>query len=634
MAPEVRAPRGAKKRRACDRCVRRKKACSAGWPCDDCRRKLVSCTYQRRDETRKGAQGQLKPDVKGPEAGTQPKKTSALVGDPTPSSSTCDTLDVNLIGNVDFDLSPCSDSLTWLDFLDLDQTMPLDQPQPDQKKGSFDFLYTFTSRTGLVESFDCGTLAQRAQTVSEFLQDEAARQAKTALFNVEGGLQSSSQPLCLGLGTSLLFQDPLITVTRKIVAEIHDLSTNNVRRSAATKDYSSTTEQGCLQFFSPLHLRKFLALFWNIWHPNCPFIHRQSFDPTTAKPSLVASMVVTGACVSPEPTDNELARTWFNSVEEMVFSDDAFCDDAPYCPLVNPVQGIDKIQALQAGYLVCTYQNWEGNDNSKRRARRHRFNSLVSAARDVGVSSARHRNYDLTSSFDDFDWQDFIAREQLIRVVMWTFMFDKGFVLFNNIPPRMVIKEMTMHIAWPDSIFQASTATECAREIQAFLSRSSSGSYLTLCEVFERYCKDKMDPNLRRVLVEHGASHLFAIILAIYSTIFQHQNSLAGNDQLGGIRNALDNWKLTYEAYLKTVPIAEPYETADSLQDMWRRPGFSRHTHEFYLVARALVSRMSSGESVPGMDGSKGTPGFNEYDQTSMRQLNDLITDFLGVHLD
>lgn len=396
MAPEVRAARGAKKRRACDRCVRRKKACSAGWPCDDCRRKLVSCTYQRRDEIRKGAQGQLNSDVKGLEAGSQPIEASALGGDPTPSSSTDETLDVSLIGNGDCDLGPYSDSLTWLDFLDLDQTMPLDQPQPDQKKGSFDFLYTFTSRTGLVESFDCGTLAQRVQTVSEFLQDEAARQAKTALFNVEGGQQSRSQPLCLGLGTSLLFQDPLITVTRKIVAEIHDLSTNNVKRSATMKDYSSTTEQSCLQFFSPLHLRKFLALFWNIWHPNCPFIHRQSFDPTTAKPSLVASMVVTGlfvchlnlqlsnifckigACVSPEPTDNELARTWFNSVEEMVFSDDAFCDDAPYCPLVNPVQGIDKIQALQAGYLVCTYQNWEGNDNSKRRARRHRFNSLVS----------------------------------------------------------------------------------------------------------------------------------------------------------------------------------------------------------------------------------------------------------------
>ncbi|EEU37054.1 uncharacterized protein NECHADRAFT_52033 [Fusarium vanettenii 77-13-4] len=584
MAPEVRVPRGAKKRRACDRCVRRKKACSAGWPCDDCRRKLVSCTYQRRDETKKGVQGQQKPDAKVQEPVPQPNDTSALGGDPTPSSSTDETLDVSLIGNGDCGLGPFSDNLTWLDFLDLDQTMPLDQPQSDQKKGSFDFLYTFTSRTGLVESFDCGTLAQRVQTVSEFLQDEAARQAKTALFN-----------------------DPLITVTRKIVAEIHDLSTNNVRRSAAMKDNPSTTEQSCLQFFSPLHLRKFLALFWNIWHPNCPFIHRQSFDPTIAKPCLVAAMAVTGASVSPEPTDNELARTWFNSVEEMVFSDDAFCDDAPYCPLVNPVEGIDKIQALQAGYL---------------------------AARDVGVSSARHRNYDLTSSFDDFDWQDFIAREQLIRVVMWTFMFDKGFVLFNNIPPRMVIKEMTMHIAWPDSIFQAGTAAECAREIQAFLSRSSSGSYLTLCEVFERYCKDKMDPNLRRVLVEHGASHLFAIILAVYSTIFQHQNSLAGFDQLGGIRNALDNWKSTYEAYLKTVPISEPYETADSLQDMWRRPGFSRHAHEFYLVARALVSRMSSGESVPGMDGSKGTPGFNEYDQTSMRQLNDLITDFLGVHLD
>lgn len=417
MAPEVRAPRGAKKRRACDRCVRRKKACSAGWPCDDCRRKLVSCTYQRRDETKRGSQGQQKPDAKAQEPVPQPKETSALGGDPTSSSSTCDTLDASFVGNGDCSLGPCSDNLTWLDFLDLDQTMPLDQitlpdqPQPDQKKGSFDFLYTFTSRTGLVESFDCGTLAERVQTVSEFLQDEAARQAKTALFNVEGGRQSSSQPLCLGLSTSLLFQDPLITVTRRIVAEIHDLSTNNFRRSATMKDCSSTTELSCLQFFSPLHLRKFLALFWNIWHPNCPFIHRQSFDPTTAKPSLVAAMAVTGsficplkvqfsdsrhqtgASVSPEPTDNELARTWFNSVEEMVFSDDAFCDDAPYCPLLNPVEGIDKIQALQAGYLVCTYQNWEGNDNSKRRARRHRFNSLVSVCLQC---SARSFTTDLT----------------------------------------------------------------------------------------------------------------------------------------------------------------------------------------------------------------------------------------------
>lgn len=91
-----------------------------------------------------------------------------------------------------------------------------------------------------------------------------------------------------------------------------------------------------------------------------------------------------GACVSPDPEDNRDAQMWFNCVEEMVFTDDDFGSDIEPPTLSDiaiPVNTPDnrlKLQALQAAYHVCLYQNWEGTDPSKRRIRRHRFSTVVS----------------------------------------------------------------------------------------------------------------------------------------------------------------------------------------------------------------------------------------------------------------
>jgi hypothetical protein len=108
-----------------------------------------------------------------------------------------------------------------------------------------------------------------------------------------------------------------------------------------------------------------------------------------------AALTVTGACVSPDPDDNEEAHMWFNCVEEMVFTDDDFCSDvepsAETSPPVNKLADWRKLQALQAAYVVCLYQNWEGVDASKRRIRRHRFSTVVSVS--------RHRMVDVSSNW-------------------------------------------------------------------------------------------------------------------------------------------------------------------------------------------------------------------------------------------
>ena len=90
--------------------------------------------------------------------------------------------------------------------------------------------------------------------------------------------------------------------------------------------------------------------------------------------------------MSPDAADNEDAKMWFNCVEEMVFTDDDFCrdiDPPAEIDIESPVSTVDnqrKLQALQAAYLVCLYQNWEGTDASKRRIRRHRFSTVVSVS--------------------------------------------------------------------------------------------------------------------------------------------------------------------------------------------------------------------------------------------------------------
>lgn len=122
---------------------------------------------------------------------------------------------------------------------------------------------------------------------------------------------------------------------------------------------------------------------------------------------------------------------WFNCVEEIVFIDDDFSCNLQTQPalgrsstvppvLFDPASQKRTIQVLQASYIVCLYQNWEGSDESKQRIRRYRFSTVVSVARDIGIQSARHADY-ATTSPHEFDWKGFVAREQLIRCVSANF---------------------------------------------------------------------------------------------------------------------------------------------------------------------------------------------------------------------
>lgn len=89
---------------------------------------------------------------------------------------------------------------------------------------------------------------------------------------------------------------------------------------------------------------------------------------------------------------------------------------------------------------------------------------------------------------------------------------------------------------------------------------------------------------------------------------------------------------------------------------MWKRVGFVRFSPEYWLLGSLLTDRLSAATTTASAQGSgsgdgtamAGTqtpstdpgkpksvePILEKYDQTSMRQVNDLITDFQKLHVD
>ncbi|KAK3392723.1 hypothetical protein B0H63DRAFT_456453 [Podospora didyma] len=709
------------RRRACDRCVRQKKACNSSQPCQNCERRTVVCEYSNSApptslnlDSRHHLQQQL---ISHPQLESPPLFGHVVPGSQYPDlgSHHHDTGSVSTsfedapFDNLDALIQQAVSSLPLLeshdirgDWLGMDLEFPhgsvlpepfqhgtehqcgdyptagqnnavTSSPASDYRGYQFTFLYNFTSKTGLVASFDCGTLEQRQQVVAAFNRSYLEQQQHDALglipppfapiedpmfFSASSPTGTRSDPRLVSWSSWL--QNPIILKLQQVVLLVKNVVTVRPNNSAVTLTWSPALEQRCLDFFSPPRFAKFIELYWSVWHPNVNFLHRPSFDPNGSKSILLAAMALMGACVSPDSDDNEDAKMWFNCVEEMVFADDDFCSDidpAIEAPPPSSAASRRRLQSLQAAYIVCLYQNWEGTDASKRRIRRHRFSTVVSVARDLKIETARHFDYSKTPKHE-FNWNEFIVREEFIRLFLWVFLFDTAFVIFNNLPHRMVIKEMKMHMASPEACFQAATADECIENIHTWMAPPSPFCSVLLCDAVEKMFIDTFTTESRQRFSQLGPLNLFTIVSAFHYMIFQHQNLFGVEGQLVPIRNGLRNWIEVWELYFDSswssiAPHGLLRDDCFTPETMWRRVGFMQWCADFWLLGSLLTDRISTATAYsreerdsrqaqqPSDDSSANPPLarsiepiLDKYDQTSMRQVNDLISAFQKFHVD
>jgi hypothetical protein len=182
--------------------------------------------------------------------------------------------------------------------------IPKHVEEPSYQGYTFHFLADFTSRTGHVESFDCGTIAQRRDVVAYYFQlalDSANMPGLTGPFQFMSEFQGPDddpEPYGpdlpnLSLGWQTWLDNPMVVKLQQIVLRIKEVVMIKPRNSTVTLSWSPALGARCLDFFSLSRFDKFLEL-WSIWHPNVNFLHRPTFDPTNTPSTLLAAMATIG----------------------------------------------------------------------------------------------------------------------------------------------------------------------------------------------------------------------------------------------------------------------------------------------------------------------------------------------------
>lgn len=320
-------------RRACDQCVRSKKACNSLQPCLHCQRRQRDCTY--------GSSGH----------GSETNRTArsyAHAKDPIleQDSTALGYMDL-LAGDIQQPLCTTSDTIPS-PLLYGSGELCVESISNGQRRVALQFLERFTRNEGLVASFDCCSEAERTAVRKRF--------GTLQIFS----LRDSNDPMTVQCGE-------IITLLKEVVSM-------KPRNSAVTQSWSAAVADECASFFYPGNMYIFLELYWAIWSPNIPFLHRPTFNVRSTKPTLLAAMAIIGASVSSDEKDRSRAEVWFNCVEEAVFRDEDFC----HCLVQEPAfPSKSRIQALQASYVVCLFQNWQGTDSSRRRIRSFGYSTVV-----------------------------------------------------------------------------------------------------------------------------------------------------------------------------------------------------------------------------------------------------------------
>jgi hypothetical protein len=136
-------------------------------------------------------------------------------------------------------------------------------------------------------------------------------------------------------------------------------------------------------------MKKFVELFFDQWYPHCPILHKPTFDLATVPSLLLAPVLLMGACMSDDQEERMKGRLYAELVEKLVFSN-------PLLSLysnrkMNDDIEISPVKVMQAAYLMCLLQNWEGDDTAKKRIRQYRFITLIAVCEPFPVDFSAHQ---------------------------------------------------------------------------------------------------------------------------------------------------------------------------------------------------------------------------------------------------
>ncbi|KAK8135541.1 hypothetical protein PG984_003481 [Apiospora sp. TS-2023a] len=193
------------------------------------------------------------------------------------------------------------------------------------------------------------------------------------------------------------------------------------------------------QLFSVSNVQSFATIFCRKRHYRYPIIHWPTFALEEAPLPLLMVVALTGATYSYRPGHGPEhiieARNLYHLADSYVFQ--RLRDFLGRMQSTSAVDLAEAIQLCQAALLMYGLDTLLAGDSVMQRvAMTERLPALVSALRRLELVEYRH------DASGGEDWQLFIQREQVVRLVTWTFCVDCLATLSCNNPPIFSMLEM------------------------------------------------------------------------------------------------------------------------------------------------------------------------------------------------
>ncbi|RVX74164.1 hypothetical protein B0A52_01996 [Exophiala mesophila] len=149
-----------------------------------------------------------------------------------------------------------------------------------------------------------------------------------------------------------------------------------------------------------------------------------------------------------------------------------------------------------------------------------------------------------------FNWQKFVETEEMIRILLWVFLLDTAFVVFNNTPPQLALREISTGLASSERCFQAETSSACLDQIQQWVARAGNGRSPSMYSLFQRFCSYEMDQDDINRVAHEGFINLWCVVCAFLSMTFYLDPLTANGHSFQSVQRGLTNWKLVWNQRL------------------------------------------------------------------------------------
>lgn len=94
----------------------------------------------------------------------------------------------------------------------------------------------------------------------------------------------------------------------------------------------------------------------------------------------------------------------------------------------------------------------------------------------------------------------------------YIFLIDAALTILHNSPPRMVVSELKMDVASPESCFQAGSAEECQENLCGWAQTRFWKNRISVVSVVRRVCQNSFDDDLVMEYSHLGTLNLFTMV--------------------------------------------------------------------------------------------------------------------------